>query len=67
VGEAFLVLFKIATLSGWGDTTRVMIATRGESEPPGMVYTYLSVTPLGPSAAMASLAGHPVVMMCPSC
>jgi hypothetical protein len=45
VGEAFLVLFKIATLSGWGDTTRTMIATRGESEPPGMVYTYLSFTP----------------------
>ena len=43
VGEAFLVLFKLATLSGWGGTARIVMAARSESQPPGELSVCLSV------------------------
>jgi hypothetical protein len=34
VGESFLTLFRVASLSGWSDITRAAMAVRGEDEVP---------------------------------
>jgi hypothetical protein len=34
VGESFIVLFRVATLSGWSDVTRAAMAVRGADEAP---------------------------------
>jgi hypothetical protein len=37
VGEAFLVLFRVSTFSGWSDIARMCIASRSDTLAPGMV------------------------------
>ncbi len=55
VGEAFLVLFRIATLSGWGDVTFQLTSARSDTQAPGMT-TFLSLWPtLSPAAPDRSL------------